>query len=216
MFRTLSLCSTSLFLGWMGRDWNLSGLARRELSLYQDDANGPCIFRVDSVGSWLLPIVYNGWSTAYIVRLDSLTWYGMLFLEHVPQKGPKWWTLRTATFHCFPFITFHYIKPVIELKSNQTQWATAKALSIQPLVANEWLKESNALPISVDKIVISFFRFTASFQSSTSINKVVSQPCFLVHHSAIQSWVIMTGYRKPNERRVSWEVFFFPFACLSC
>ena len=58
MFKVLSSFSALTFLGLTVKDWNFSGLAKRELFLYQDDAKWPCVLSPDSTVLRVSPSAY--------------------------------------------------------------------------------------------------------------------------------------------------------------
>ena len=183
MFKVLSSFSALTFLGLTVKDWNFSGLAKRELFLYQDDAKWPCVLSPDSTVLRVSPSAYSWWSSAYMMRVGTVV-IRHVILKHIPQKRPNavpWGQPRVIVFHSlvwpFIFTLLNILSKKDRVKSNE-QLLKPQASSFFMVSAGH--KESNALLIFVDKMVTSSFLSTACFHSSTRVSRVTSRLYFFL------------------------------------
>ena len=90
-------------LGLMDRDWNFSGFARRKFFLYHASACHPWLVRSESTASWVFPVAYSWWWSAYIVRFGSpATWYDLSFWNMFHNSGTSailWGQPRSIVCH---------------------------------------------------------------------------------------------------------------------
>ena len=112
------------------------------------------------------------------------SWYAMSFWNIFHRSGPNtvpWGQPRVIVFHSlvwpFIFTLLNILSKKDRVKSNE-QLPKPQASSFFMVSAGH--KESNALLISVDKMVTSSFLSTACFHSSTRVSRVTSRLYFFL------------------------------------